>query len=70
MFKFFEKRNSEIEKKYISKYEIKEYRDKTIKYMLENGATENDLKLLTDELIKTSINNNYHPEDTAIALLL
>lgn len=48
---------------------INDYRSKLIEEMIKLGATENDIDLISDTLIRNSIQNNRTPKDVAWAIL-
>ena len=53
----------------ISQKEIDAYRNRLIDALLRLGATDNDMSLICDTIVKNSILNHRNPEDVAWAVL-
>lgn len=49
--------------------EEKDYYDSLVEQLRKQGATEEDINLISDEMIKNAIKNNRKPEDLAWAIL-
>ena len=49
--------------------EIKDYYDSLVEQLRKQGATEEDINLISDEMIENAIKNNRKPEDLAWAIL-
>lgn len=69
MYKYFEQLQSCADKKTISEQEIHKYKSNVLSEMKAMGATEDDINLLDDGIIRCSIINNHKPYDTAWSLL-
>ena len=52
-----------------SELEFNEFKKELIKIMLQSGCSQEDLLLISDQLIVNSIRNNRNPKDIAFALM-
>ena len=69
MYKYFERIQSASPKKEVSEKQLHDYKKQVIAIMKSKGASDNDIKLISDTVVATSIRNNHVPEDTAWAML-
>ena len=69
MKKFFLKQASVCISKTICQDDITNYRSLLIVEMRRMGATQNEIDLIHDAIIRNSIRNNRKPEDVAWAIL-
>lgn len=69
MKKYFMELVKHMPKKSIPPEKIERYRDMLISELEKQGASESDLKLISEEMIVNAINNNRKVDDIAWAIL-